>query len=554
MAVPDSDELILKVFESHCQMLDDLSITNAESYTRSVIENEGRPWEDWLEFVQSFRKPGKQGLVGLMKKRTTSDDEDPELFVFKVSQYVNHLAMHEGTVMKGLNAISEFCPHFCKYKGVIQARIDPTRRKSGNPFADGDCKHTVKKDVLLCQHIDGDVKLRNLIMTPTVNDRVIISAIKQVLLAVSMAQRVKRFTHYDLHSSNIMMKECDPDTVFVYALDSENQFCVPTYGQYPVIIDFGFSYVDDLDDGPIWPTLAHTDVGFSSTEYDHLSDAKLFLVSVSSEYEEERSGNRYSKIMRRVVNNIFGNLELDWDSGWDDSGESGISDQVLDDFEGYERGSALLKESPHYCIDLIQSMLILPLEEQSTKDKMIAYKTFVKEWLKIERQIGNQFYCLCIFKEICDSARFVRAAYMNEETRGQAIIDFRRLCQAAFDDTASYCKIPNIHFEKMLCSLLTLSLCIEGELFDRVQKYKARKQKEYDLLPLKSIEEIYAAVDANLPSKYKFTEKTTVVLFDLDKKRTDVTNVPQECLEDINECHPFTRGSYLYNMINGPEK
>ena len=554
MTALDLDEFILKVYASQSQMLDNLSITNAESYTRAVIENEDRPWEDWLEFVQSFRKPGKQGLVGLLKKRVTNDDEDPEYFVFKVSQYVNHLALHEGTVMKGLNDISEYCPHFCKYKGVIQARIDPTRRKSGNPFAENGCKHTVKKDVLLCQHIDGDVKLRNLIMTPTVSDRIIISSIKQVLLAVSIAQRVKRFTHYDLHSSNIMMKECDPDTVFVYALDRDNQFCVPTYGHFPIVIDFGFSYINDLEDGPMWPTLAHTDVGFSSTEYDHLSDAKLFLVSVSSEYEEERSGNRYSKILRRVVGNIFDNLDLDWDSGWDDSGDPGISDQVLDDFEGYERGSTLLTDSPHYCIDLIQSMIILPLDQQNTKDKMIAYKTFVREWLKIERQIGNQFYCLCIFKEICDSARFVRAAYMDEETRGQAITDFRRLCESAFDETASYCKIPNVHYEKMLCSLLTLSVCIEGELFDRVQKYKARKQKEYDMIPLKSIEEIYAAVDANLPSKYQFTEKTTVVVFDLEKKRTDVINVPAEELDNINKCHPFTRGSYLYGMINTPAK
>ena len=113
MTALDLDEFILKVYASQSQMLDNLSITNAESYTRAVIENEDRPWEDWLEFVQSFRKPGKQGLVGLLKKRVTNDDEDPEYFVFKVSQYVNHLALHEGTVMKGLNDISEYCPHFC---------------------------------------------------------------------------------------------------------------------------------------------------------------------------------------------------------------------------------------------------------------------------------------------------------------------------------------------------------------------------------------------------------------------------------------------------------
>ena len=29
-------------------------------------------------------------------------------------------------------------------------------------------------------------------------------------------------------------------------MDNDNQFCVPTFGYYPVIIDFGFSYSDAI--------------------------------------------------------------------------------------------------------------------------------------------------------------------------------------------------------------------------------------------------------------------------------------------------------------------
>ena len=82
------------------------------------------------------------------------------------------------------NKAYQFCPHFCKFKGIIDARIDPSQRKAGNPFAKHDCKHTIKKDVLLCEYIEGGLKLKNLIMTQTVDDKKILSVIKQVLLAM----------------------------------------------------------------------------------------------------------------------------------------------------------------------------------------------------------------------------------------------------------------------------------------------------------------------------------------------------------------------------------
>ena len=237
--------------------------------------NNDKPWQEWLSFISTF-KPGKQGLVGLLK----SKDDETIKYVFKMSQFINYLTQHEGTVMKSLNDLSNFCPHFCKFIGSISCNVDPKCRKNGNPF-DIKSKYTIKKDVLLCEHIDKSYKFYNYIRSDKISEDVLYSSIKQVLLAISVAQKKKQFVHYDLHSFNILMRKCNPDMVFLYVLNETDQFAIPTLGHYPTIIDFGFSYIKDMEDGPAWASMAHTDVGFMSDRFDWVADPKLFLVTVS---------------------------------------------------------------------------------------------------------------------------------------------------------------------------------------------------------------------------------------------------------------------------------
>ena len=223
-------------------------------------KNKDKKFHEWLSFDQTFNKPGKQGLVGLLNP-IKGDVENK--FVFKISQYINYLVQHEYTVMKGLNEIAPYCPHFCKVVGTILCDVDPQCRKSGNPF-NITSKYPIEKEVLLTEYVNESSKLSNYIRSKKIHENILYSAIKQVLMGIAIAQKKKQFSHYDLHSYNIMMKKCDENVVFLYVLDEDNQFCIPTHGHYPVIIDFGFSYINNLENGPAWPSMAHTDVGFMS--------------------------------------------------------------------------------------------------------------------------------------------------------------------------------------------------------------------------------------------------------------------------------------------------
>ena len=112
----------------------------------------------------------------------------------------------------------------------------------------------------------------------------------------------------------------------------------------------------------------------------------------------------------------------------------------------------------------------------------------------------------------------------------------------------SFCKTDKIHIEKMLCSLLLLGRCTEGLLYDVVTTRVNEKQKEYNKLPLQSIEEIYGAIEANIETEYEFNEKTKIMIFDSYNEHFSTYNLPPGYNEKINELHPITRGTWIYDL------
>ena len=526
-----------------------------ESFTKNLIKykdilnivskNENSEYREWLNFIKVLDKPGKQGVVGLFEIKNTKYE-----IIFKISQYINYLVFHELQVMNGLNEISTYCPHFCKSLGMINCEIDAKYRKNNdNPFLIEN-KYPIMKDILLSEYINDSCKFYNYIRSEKVSEEVLYSIVKQVLLAISIAQKRKRFSHYDLHSFNVMIKKCDKDLVFLYKIDEENQFCVPTLGYYPVIIDFGFSYISDMDDGPLWPSLAHTDVGFLSDRFDWVSDPKLFLVTVSDEIKTKRKTKK-SKIFRRVVRNMFHPLNIDWESGWDDYGEKGASDFILEKLEIHNKISELFKEYDHYCIDILQTLIILPLQKQECTNLEKSYKTFLNEWVKIENEISNPFYNLYILKGIIDVARDIRHLYTVKEKRLEALKTFRLSIYNIIEKVSKFCIPKNIHYEKLLCSLYVFSRSLEGFLYTTMDNITKIKYEEYKKLPLNSIDQIYGVISTNLPDEYIYNSKTKIVVIDNVERNMTEFKIPEKELENVNDITHLAKGTYINDLISG---
>ena len=494
------------------------------------LENRQNDLKEWLVFEKFLKKQGKQGLVGIFSLKTNNSKK----YIFKISNDVNYLMYHEEIVMKDLNTLSKFCPHFCKSFGIIKCKTKPIlSKKDKDPFNE-DYKHKVDKEILLCEYISENYKLYDYIKDKTFSEEILYSIIKQVLLGVKIAQIKKDFTHYDLHSHNIMIKKCNPNIVFVYSIDEKNKFVVPTYGYYPVIIDYGFSYSSSMNDHSLLPSMAHTDIGFTSDRFDCICDPKLFLVTISDEIKQRRNTSK-SRKLRKIARNFFEDLNIDLESGWDTNTKFSCSDYIIKILNLQKNNSMLLKKHPYECIDILQTLIILPLEEQSYTEIEDHCDIFIQEFMKIEKQVSSKEHLLYILKEIVNTARELRFEYLQGKDRKTSVNYFKSRINNYINTVIDFCNIETIHYEKMLCSLLLLSQDIEGVFYDSIELKLLKREKEYKKLPVYCIEQMFHVIETSLPSKYKFNTETTMVIFNVENEETTSKNISSDKIKNMNK-------------------
>tara|TARA_B110000438_G_scaffold266782_1_gene281101 strand:- start:790 stop:2466 length:1677 start_codon:yes stop_codon:yes gene_type:complete len=497
-----------------------------------------------LKIEKKFKKQGKQGVVGIFRINNTK-----RKCVYKISQSINYLIKHEALIMKSLFNIKEFCPHFCKLYKTIKPKVDINYKNKANTF-DITSKHPIEVDVLLMEYIPAK-KMEYLIRNKDIDDMILYSSIKQILLALSIAQKKLNFTHYDLHSCNILENKCDKDTVFVYILDENNIFCIPTHGYYPQIIDFGFSYTKDMENKSLLSSLAHTNVGFTTNQCDNIADTKLFLVTVSDELKIHRKGKRSNK-MRNIIKNVFKPLDINWDSGWDNYTKyrNNGSDCISEAINEIPTKSCLFKKYDYLCIDVLQTLITLPLEKRSLNKLEVSYKLFIREFEKIEHDINNTLKSLYIFKCIVSSAKKLYNMYMDVNSRKNAIKMFTEYTLDSIRSIADFCYPKGVLYEKLLCGLYVFSEACETLLYNCVEKKNKDKGKQYSKLELKTPVQIYGAIEVNIPCNYVYNKNTKFYIFDSVKEQREIhQNVSDNVISLLNKTNSLMRGSIVYDYL-----
>lgn len=506
-----------------------------------------KPWQEWLVLEDDI-EGGKQGYTGTMRTKSLNNNNNKRKnarIVYKVSKHIDYHINHEHIVARDMLDIAQYCPVFSKCVGKIKTHLDSyTHRPLESPD-----DFSMEVDCLLMEHVGSTTSLYDIIRDTSVDENVIFCTIKHILLSLAIAQQSKKFTHYDLHSKNILMRKCKYDTVFVYILDTDNQFCVPTYGYYPVIIDYGFSYSSDLDDRPLWKPLAHTDIGFTTDRFDPVADMKLFLVSVSYELRRSRPTSSMCNKIRRLVKKLFYVLDIDWGSGWNISNTDSAAEHVSKSLYKASNVKYIFFQKHCYEIsDILQTLVLLPLENQSIQGYDKALNMFLKEWTCIERLIACKQSRLLVLCGIMDAVRYVRASYIDIHTRAASIRDFATYVQEAVDSVVRYCTVTSVKYENMLCALILLGQCIEGILYRYMYAYEQQRDNMYAMLSMNTVERIYAAVDANCACNYVYTTNTSLLIIDNVKEKGDIQKVKDP--DYLNSLPNAVRGTSIYDDMD----
>ena len=110
--------------------------------------------------------------------------------------------------------------------------------------------------------------------------------------------------------------------------------------------------------------------------------------------------------------------------------------------------------------------------------------------------------------------------------------------------------LKNIHEERMLCALYCFSRELEGMYYYYTEQKRKDINRRYKKLPLKTIEDVYAAIDINLPSEYKLSKDTTVMVVDSLKEKCDNIKLSKTDCDDINEYDSIYVGSKIYEIYD----
>jgi hypothetical protein len=110
---------------------------------------------------------------------------------------------------------------------------------------------------LLVEYIQTSFTINSGIKEGTLSISNLYSLLTQTLSAVLFANLYYGFTHYDLHLSNILavpINSCIKDTIYIAKYHLEDKILENIcYGYYPVIIDYGKSYTNDMNKDKIYP-------------------------------------------------------------------------------------------------------------------------------------------------------------------------------------------------------------------------------------------------------------------------------------------------------------
>ena len=499
------------------------------------------PLDEWTEFQKVFTVLGENAITSTLK--TTHGNHE---IVSKFAKHHNYTIRHEYKIYQSLNCLQSYSPHFSRLYTMLKSKTNKNL-KTENPFVIEQNAYGIKNDILLLEYYNKP-KFNQYLLNSNVSEKIIFSTIKQVLLALSFAQRKIQFTHYDLHASNIFMERCDKNIVFLYVIDESNQFYIAPRGHFPLIFDYGLSYTCDINNTNLDCILAHTETGHTPNTFDWVCDAKTFLVSVSNTLTESRDSKR-SKRFRKLIKRIFSPLNLDWETGWLKSKEKAVSDKMVSLFDKLnKKRSELFRTRTYECLDIIQSLIVLPIEPQDYNDIKLNFNSFLIEWIKIENEFICKPYMLSILKGIVDTANTVRMSYFDEDTRSTSIQTFKESVYNIIASVSKFCRPKSVNFELLLGSLLMLSSNIEGIFYEILIETEQKKNELYSKLMFSSIEQIFACIDVLFQDDFVFKNETEILVFDSIREKTEPFKLSPEQTTCINTLSNLVKGTYIYDL------
>lgn len=507
-----------------------------------------------FQFESSFsNEDNTQGYTGIIVNTQTQ-----RKVVYKISQYMDHLIKNEYKVGKVLNKIQV---HYY-FTNTLELVKQKYVLKQNNPFDVKDRTDFINDDVLLLDHISSTTSLYKHIFETEDLDTVF-QLIKHILLAVYVAQTTVKFTHYDLHSNNVLVKTCDPNIVYLYTVSKDNHICLPTCGYMPIIIDFGYSFVKQKK-FQMRGTLSSTDKGYTLYEHDRVFDLQVLLNSTLSDIREawKKSETPDISTFRRLVRKLFKPVAYQKDSGWStfykyDSITDEISDKLLCDEKIDEiTYKTVCIDNINECIELFHSSIHIPIQStyQNLKRSFeTSFYLFLTEFVNVERLVRplskNKSYPLYILKQMVSIVSKIPDDYEKKEKKKQEHYFQTQMCSVLKMKRKVIAK--ELNTSKLLKNIKLCMKHVHNEVYFYTRYQKKEKEDVYKSIPFDNAFQVLGLLEYHIPSMYTFNTDTKIKHIDIAKKSEyeySLTDI--DTIINLNQTTGLQWGSILYNFIS----
>ena len=243
-------------------------------------------------------------------------------------------------------------------------------------------------------------------------------------------------------------------------------------------------------------------------------------------------------------------MNIAWSSGWDKSKQISPVKIIQELIRDVVSESVLFTKSDLW-FDTIQQLISLPLSPRPYHDLEKACRGFIEEFVRFEERIISKTllnYVLRIFvRHVCT----FRDSYLRGgEESAWALIEIKKLFLEEYTQLINY-HVPSIDYEKMVCSLLLMTECIEGLLHDSLEKRYAEKDRQYEIMRCKTPLEFYRILEHNFTFNPKpLTLKSQIFIIDHIHRQSKTLTLNKHDLHVIEQLKGDARliSRYLRNL------
>ena len=525
-------------------------------------EEKLRLMSEKMDFVRSFTTKGVQGVVGFVSFKSPKESEtrafkspkesvEKEIpnyssnpVVFKLSTDINMSVEHEYEIMEYFNDMRRYCPHFSRSIGMIELPVSTdfltdSLERSLFEFDE----ETIPRNVLFMEYVN---KLPFYRLCQDCEDKnIIISQILQVMIALEIGQRKKKLTHYDLHTANILIQMCEPDSLFIYKIGGKNYIC-PTYGFFPLLIDMGISYSDISNGKKMKSNTDNYDHGFQTTEFDRLNDVHHFLLT--SLYYIEVDSDMYDHLSNKIKF-IFRHLPVLRKSGWKQL-PNDLCDLLIetlkDQCESY-KNYLLFDEYSKQSVELFNNLITLPIKKRNTGevDFSMCFTTFMEEYHKmINIDDFSEHDVLFVLREIISAINCSK----ESGTESFKCRIYSRL-STVIKTNVSY---DGVDYERLLLSGIVFGENLETFYEQFISEHKEIINEKYSKTTVDSPIDLMVYISKNCTPHFNVSNKTIVYIWDTDLEENNVCTcdkISKRNIDRINRAKYSDKAELLLKYI-----